>query len=349
MKKIGILTFHDTANFGSALQAYALCKALRNFGADAELIDYQCDAITKRELGSNAGNVLKKALRYIAFGYHLRKKHGELLRFLLEPAMISDKRYDMGNITEANDAYTCFVAGSDIIWGVDITQNDMTYFLDFVNDARERYAFASSIGDRWPEEMNAPIGSALKKFKKIFVRENNAADIVKEMTGKDAELVCDPTMLLEPAEWGSLASEKYQKSDYVLVYFGNDVLLEKARKYASEKKKQVWVINYGIPLKGVKNIRPTSVEEFLGLILYADCIFTGSYHGMLFSLYFHKNFLLNNRAHSSRMQTVLDVLGLQDRLVGHTDNAAMPDYSKIDSKLEAFRSRSLERLKEVLE
>ena len=45
-KKVGILTFHNTLNYGASLQAYALCRVLRNIGADAEIIDYHCENIS---------------------------------------------------------------------------------------------------------------------------------------------------------------------------------------------------------------------------------------------------------------------------------------------------------------
>lgn len=48
--KIGILTFHDTTNFGSLLQTYGLYKSITNFGYDCDVIDYECPEITKREI-----------------------------------------------------------------------------------------------------------------------------------------------------------------------------------------------------------------------------------------------------------------------------------------------------------
>ena len=62
---IGILTFHDTTNFGSALQSYALCKAIRDLGGEAEIVDYQCSAIVKRENVKSTYSGLKGILKYI--------------------------------------------------------------------------------------------------------------------------------------------------------------------------------------------------------------------------------------------------------------------------------------------
>ena len=47
---IGLITFHETTNFGSFLQTYALYKAVMDLGYDCEVLDYKCDSIEKREL-----------------------------------------------------------------------------------------------------------------------------------------------------------------------------------------------------------------------------------------------------------------------------------------------------------
>lgn len=41
MEKIGILTFHKSINYGSVLQAWALCTALKEY--NVSVIDYEPD------------------------------------------------------------------------------------------------------------------------------------------------------------------------------------------------------------------------------------------------------------------------------------------------------------------
>ena len=47
--RVGLLTIHDTHNYGSLLQTIGLYKALLNLGVDVTIIDYKCKAITERE------------------------------------------------------------------------------------------------------------------------------------------------------------------------------------------------------------------------------------------------------------------------------------------------------------
>lgn len=346
--KYGILTFQDTTNFGSALQSYALCKAIRQCGVECEIIDYKCAAIEERELGRKDGSVLKKCLRYILFGCQNDKKNKALRRFLVTESMISRNPYTKDTISNANKVYDGFISGSDIIWGVDITKGDMTYFLNFVEDGKKKFAFASSIGNKWEGQYEEQIRQALKRYDDIYVREENAVRMVEEDGETKASLVCDPTMLLNKDVWSDMASDRYRNRKYILVYFGNVDLYNYAKKLADGIKAKVYVINYGLPIKGVTNIRPVSIAEFLGLIKNAQGILTGSYHGMLYSIYFHKQFEVFNRAHTSRMETVLNVLGLQDRVFGQSDLNDKIDYQAVGEKVNHFREDSLQKLKSML-
>jgi len=46
--KVGILTFHNVANYGATLQTYALFHILTSNGYDVELIDYFPSRISRR-------------------------------------------------------------------------------------------------------------------------------------------------------------------------------------------------------------------------------------------------------------------------------------------------------------
>ena len=48
-KKIGILTFVNTVNFGAELQCFALYKAISDFGHESEVLVYESPQIKKNE------------------------------------------------------------------------------------------------------------------------------------------------------------------------------------------------------------------------------------------------------------------------------------------------------------
>lgn len=352
-KKVGLLTFHRTSNFGSYLQTYGLYRKICDLGAECEIIDYRCPAIEQREsLQQKKWSFHpKKIARQILIQPAVNAKAKVLQQFSAENMRFSPV-YTTENIHLANKEYDKFVAGSDIIWGRDITGDDYHYFLDFVTDATKKYAFASSVGDCVIRKDEPILPDLLRDFSKITVRETEAAKWVEEVSGCKAQVVCDPTMLLTEQEWDQAIPTKQKYSNYVLVYFKNpgEKSLADAKAYAKQHGCKVLHINYGIPHKGVTNIKPKTLNEFLSLIKYADMVFTASYHGMLFSLYYEKEFLFYTRAHKSRVLSLAERLGVQANCGDQLDVLDYPsvDYSKVKPRMDQFRDQSVAALTEML-
>ena len=163
--KIGLLTFHDTNNFGSYLQTYGLYKKIIDLGHECEIVDYQCEAILRREsFGAFKFSISpREILKDVFINRVLRKKYHNLMNWLLKNAKVS-RAYFQKNIHESKPFYDKFLVGSDIVWGMDIIEGDTTYFLDFVDDKKKKYAFASSIGNPWSNDDKAIIKPLLKNF-----------------------------------------------------------------------------------------------------------------------------------------------------------------------------------------
>ena len=89
--KIGILTFHDTKNYGSWLQTYGLYKKLEELGYNCEIIDYQCPSIVKRELPKKFNEFwnLKAMIKFIIFESFL--KLSGIARYNIIPFVIATK------------------------------------------------------------------------------------------------------------------------------------------------------------------------------------------------------------------------------------------------------------------
>jgi len=109
---------------------------------------------------------------------------------------------------------------------------------------------------------------------------------------------------------------------------------------------KLYVVGMGKPSIGITYVQPTSIPDFLSLIFYANYVFTGSYHGMLFSIYFGRQFSFFNRAHKSRMNTIAHKFHLENRENGIGDNAI--NYEEVGPLVSSFREKSLTVLKEML-
>lgn len=347
---IGIITFHRTTNFGSCLQAYALYKKIQLLGYACEVIDYRCSAIERREnldVKIISGG-FKNTIKNILFLPGYKKKAENLNRFFEENVCLS-KPFYKDNIKEA--VYENYIVGSDIVWGRDITENDYTYFLDFVERGKKN-AFASSIGECSAEKDEEKIVTLLKSFNNISVREKDAQEWLEHLTGKKIEWVCDPTMLLEKTEWMEYIPPVTYNDEFVLVYFRDTEgkCLDDAKKYAHQHNLKVYCINYERPIKGVRNVKPSSLNEFLGMIMSAKMIFTASYHGMLFSLYFNKELLFYTRAHGSRMISLSQKLGIENRWGNSNKDISFEpiNYEVVNKKMKEFREDSLSILLKMI-
>lgn len=91
--KIGLITFHDTTNFGSLLQTYGLYKKVQELGYNIDVIDYQCESIVRREVPQKF-NLLQSPrgiMKDILIGSVIRLKYKELSKFLHEKNVVKCK------------------------------------------------------------------------------------------------------------------------------------------------------------------------------------------------------------------------------------------------------------------
>lgn len=352
--KTGILTFNDTNNFGSLLQTYALYKVVSEKYSDCEIVNYRCKELYDREIPKPITRLrsIRDIYRYIRYHRRQQKKYSKLCAFAEKNMKISPV-LDRNSISDYSAKYDMVMVGSDIVWGLDITGEDYTYFLDFCNV--KKCAYASSFGSDYilSDDRREKAGELLKQFDMIAVREEDACGIVEKISGKKAETVLDPTLLLDRKAWKKHISPRREAKPYILTYFEDEkgVVRNTALKLSEKLGLPVYNISSGKPMKGVNNIAVYSLEDFLSYIYYADLVVTASYHGMAFSVNFGKDFYYFNRCHKSRMDTLADLMGIKDRelFVGKDIDYSSMDHGAVDEKLEIWRKKSYDYLDRVFE
>jgi hypothetical protein len=353
--KFGLLTIHDTQNYGSLLQTVSTYKAFEKLGKDITLIDYQNKAIAEREMPFTDRPVKspQDLIKKLMWGQDQKKKIEGVHNFLKKETKMS-RAYTIDTIKEANREFDGFVSGSDIVWGVNITGHDMTYFLDFADDEKKKIAFSSSAGTEWSEEDKRTIKPLLKRYDSISVREAQAAEWVGELTGKRATLTCDPTILWEPSYWQKFVLEDYApKEKYVLIYAVNPDRknITDGIAYAEKHNMTPYFVNFYSPVKGTKTIRPVTVEQWITLFAKADVVFSASYHGLLFSMYFKRSVFFYNRGEKSRMISLAEELNIENRegIENNVIEDAPINYDFVYEKLAEKRAYSWDYLKKVTE
>ena len=84
-KKVGLLTYHHTTNFGSLLQTFALYKTITEIGYPCEIIDYRNEAVEQREFIKKLYQCrsLREIKHHLQYSKYRRKKAKEFASEML--------------------------------------------------------------------------------------------------------------------------------------------------------------------------------------------------------------------------------------------------------------------------
>lgn len=341
--KVGIITLPGN-NYGGTLQAYALKHTIEKLGFEVNHINYNFGG--KKSMK----DIVKKAV------YYNREK--KFNKFKKENLGLTRK---VNSFEKFEDDYDIYVAGSDQIWNQRIPLSvRKNFYLDFVKD-KKKIAYAASVGsDTVEENEKEKISDLLNRLDYISIREKTGVKLYQQLTSKKIENVLDPTLLLTRNEWDSLPSAYDKKENYIFSYtLGADKsVIEKIDEIAEKMNKKIIEISYKRNFKNeLRNENNAGPNEFLKLLKNSDYVLTNSFHGMVFSIIYGKDFWVFKRGNmNSRIQDLLDILNLKDRIIDLEEKSDLSDeklkekinYDEVYKKLEKEKDKSLKFLKEAL-
>ncbi len=346
--KAGIVTFHEADNFGAVLQAYALQQTLNALGAESSFVSFSDKAKKQETYFPTKGPTALFAQRIVSEG----KKREELFRCFREKYMNCSMDYDLHDKASVNNDYDCFIAGSDQIWNFRIPGVDERFFLTFAED-RKKYSYATSFGsEEFPEKGKPWCSEQLNSFQKISVRESSGQQIVKELTGRDAEVSLDPTLLLSKEDWLKIASDPGEKPYYLLFMVKYDPgLHKKAKEKAEADGVELRTVTAAfMPQCGFPAWSQVSVNDWVGLMAHSGGTFTNSFHGTAFSLLFERPVSVAGNEgelakRNGRLEDLLKKAGLENAMSGLL---VEPEPGRVTENLKADREASINYLKDVL-
>lgn len=307
--KIGIYTIIAN-NYGAQLQAYATAHYLQQIckGDIVELI-----YVPEVPNGHNWRRMVKSFLPQEV----IRKRRFNQFQ-KLSPLTRS---YTESEILNSPPQYDLHIVGSDQVWNLSKGfDNHIIYFLPF-HTKSPKIALASSFGtSNIPTKFKEKASKYLKDFKSIAVRETEGVQILSEL-GISAEEILDPTFWINTNEWDKLAGEEpIIQGEYVFA-FGFETSNQNPQKFINCIKEL-----YGFPIVGLITFRHFQYDkrcetfgppEFLNVIKFARLIITSSFHTIVFSLLFQKDFfLLKHSTRNSRMESLLRKVNLESRMIG---------------------------------
>lgn len=379
MKKAGLCVRYDCDNFGSMLQILATQNAIKNTGWDYEIILYDkrtpvfyITNITrvfnpyfmKGKIETFEKNRRLKGYPEIRKGNKVRNECiAKYREKYIGPYSIVYKGYK--NLVRAAETYDAVIVGSDQLWTPAGIKSKF-YNLLFAPDHINKISFATSFGvGEIPAFQRKMTAHYLERIDHISVREIRGAEIIKELTGRDSTVAVDPTLLYTGDEWKEIFPEsRVINEPYILAYFlGSN---EEHRDAVEKLKKDTGLLVVTIPFMDVfveRDVHFGDIHlfevgpiEFLNLIRGAEYICTDSFHGSVFSILNHKQFITFNRTNSndkqtrnSRIDSLFNLLSLENRRYQSgmklKDTIDMPiDYEFVERKLMELRKKTFEFL-----
>lgn len=325
--KVGILTFHKADNFGALLQAYALLLFLKETGYDAEIIDYDCKAVSSVYAYPIFPRFRKNVLAWFLQLYSLaimRHKGVACDNFRNKYFVFSRLYMNDQERYSVQENYDIIVTGSDQIWSPLIThgKNDWYCFKYSEPTNCKFISYAASIGsiESFSPYMEHYLID-LKKYDAISVREKSTQDYFQSYLGLNCETDVDPTLLLGRDSWIRLSSTSDLNFKRPFIFYYDAEYNAKAYSIARQlsKKTGIKLIYFCNSIYGknkITNIHINGPEDFLLLIRNAQYIVASSFHATVFSLIFQKRFIsVPHEVTSNRVVDLLNEIGLSDRLV----------------------------------
>ena len=337
MAKINLLTIHWGNSYGGTMQTYATIKLLKELGHDVTLI-----------------NLIHPRLKNKLF-----KKHNTRFSWIIEDIQFSMFRLlHFGHMTKRmysiKDSVIpdcdVTIVGSDQVWNSDITGPlQLSYFLDFVNRG-DKLSFASSFGKfEWEsdDETTKTVKNYLLKFKAISVREESGVSICKDVFDTDAVLVLDPTLVY--GKYDDIIKDNKPRHTILTFLLKPNKNTKAICKMVSNEIK--------LPLYSPHRIIRSILlgpNSWLKRMKNSDFIITDSFHGLAFSLIFHKNFIVlcADDKKFARLHSLLSLVHLEDRYVQSIDDLSKRlslvhndiNYEEVDKILSEKRRESIEFL-----
>ena len=353
--RIGILTLPLHTNYGGILQAYALQAVLKRMGHEAILLDrgwlkrgFVRDLLSRIKWDCksliSSKNLITPQLQE-KMGLRIRGFIRNYINPRAEIRTISDiKRLNLEAI----------VVGSDQVWRKHYSPRNITfYYLDFAKQWNiKRLAYAASFGiedwDYTPEQ-TLLCKELLEKFVAVSVREDSGKKLCKEYLNQEAEVLLDPTLLLEAGDYKKMIlmdEEPIKGNLFCYVLDKNHKVQDIIGGVAEKLAYKPFYIDGGDSFSTV-GIKP-SVECWLKGFADAKFVVTDSFHGCVFSIIFNKPFLVygNERRGKTRFVSLLSKFGLEDRLITSVDEIDMKvkkaiDWRYVNERLIMFRQESL--------
>lgn len=356
MKKIGILTHHYIHNYGAFLQGYALQEAVKSLYPNDEV--YMIDFVNKK-------HAIKNTLGWFRFNPNKDSIKSYMQKIKL-PRIFKKTQKEYYNLTKRikntedlnNLNLDAIIVGSDEVWHYeDIARHPMKFGYGVKVPKLIAYApstGSSNVKERIPEYVE----EGMKNFTGLSARDDNAEELIKNVLGKECTRVLDPTLLYEFPEYSSKFVDYIKSQKYILMYYCDnlpDSIKNEIIEYANKN---------GYKIFGAGEYKKWFTETFVDINPFewvemfrnAQIVFTGTFHGAVFSIKSRKKFYcyLTNPSRIKKVASLLKQFEINERIINnenYSDLLSKVDkdvikYEEIYAIIDKYKNISLKYLKE---
>lgn len=338
----------DSNNFGSFLQAYALQHVLQEMGHEVVFIR------------SRSRDYIKRIF------YRVRPSRRELLHF---PAFVSEnwrgrKKYQKFQkelksfrvIDQYKDEpLDLVILGSDEIWNVNTAVFRLPIF--YGEGMAPVMAYAVSIGNAEIEEMSCIPEKLFHRIQPILSRDKHTADFLRSI-GIESPVVCDPTLLVDKSIFLRPYYHRLLNGQpFLLIYsYGLEQnIVDSICAFA--KQHHLRILSACFSFEWCDGTFDCAALDFCTVLEKAAYVFTSTFHGTIFSILNHKQFV--SLPVSRKTEDLLESLEL-DKQVVYSQQCTVStlneklilqtiDYDVIDTNIQQKREYSLQLLREGIE
>lgn len=289
-KRIGILTFHRSINYGAFMQSYALSSFLsKELDVEVEIIDFE---YLKKNIWQKL--IVLKRSRVV----HLYKYLKQYITFRksLSFLKLSPKMFICSNHTQVvkyiNSRYDIVIVGSDGVWAYNSFKLGVNnvYFLPDVNIKKMSYA-ATSFGldyDNIPDNQIDTIKTALNTYKYIGVRDLGTKKFIsKILNTTNISLNCDPTFLLDLpiSKSNNMVIKRHQlslKKPIICLMIDSEIISRTIKERYGSTHTIVSLFNHNVYADYfLYDLNPIEWSQIFSIF---SLVFTSYFHGSILSL-----------------------------------------------------------------
>ena len=356
--KIGIVTFHKSHNYGALLQAIATRYVLVQMGHEVYYVDYWPEykrdgyriiplQPLRRKSIFEKFSYLRRQLQTLC---NSRRRYKSFIKFI--------NTYIQPFCKSQYETFDIVIYGSDQIWRKDLKYGgyDFHYFGGDWIKASRHVSYAASAGILPSEHKDVvKFRELLRGLDIITVREKSLQNYLESIGQKDCQVVLDPTLLLGISGWNSIFPIRNTRNKkYVLVYLLHNNVFDmfSITNFAHSINCEV-VTLFGKAIAKEKHNEFSTVgpAEFVDLIRDAEVVFSSSFHGLVFSIIYEKQFYVSMKDNLDRVKSLLNYLDINGRLLSPgckvpVENCNI-DYINVNNKLNVLKQTSLDFLSQL--